>query len=133
MLRLLFLITWTGVLLAQTNPIDRAWKMAANGQRDQAITLLQQFTRSNPRNADARLLLGSLLTEAGQGAEAVTQLKEAVKLRPQSAEAQNALGEAYNGFGDSKAARGPFERAVAIKPGIRGGATESRASLACLR
>ncbi len=116
-MRLPILLALAGLLLAQNTPrLDQAWKLAANGHRDEAVNLLQDLVKDNPRDADARLLLGSLFVEAGKQSEAITQLAEAVKLRPRSAEAQNALGEAYSSFGDFKAAREPFERAVGIKP-----------------
>lgn len=117
MLRLPLMFTCAGLLIAQsTQSLEKAWKLAANGQRDEAVQILQRLVSDNPRDAEARLLLGSLLMEAGKRADSITQLSEAVKLRPQSADAQNALGEAYSGFGDLKAARGPFEKAVALKP-----------------
>lgn len=102
----------------ETQPIERAWKLAAAGQRDQAIALLKGVIRDKPGDADARLLMGSLFMEAGQGAPAVAQLSEAVKLRPLSADAQNALGEAYVSVGDSGAALAAFQKAVTIKPGF---------------
>ena len=105
-----------GLLLAQHPPVEEAWALLAKGQRPQAIRLLHEIIRKNPRDADARLLLGSVLQEEGDRTESIAQLKEAVRLRPRSAEAQNALGEAFNTFGDQKSARGPFEKAVALDP-----------------
>lgn len=103
-------------LLAQRNPVEEAWALLAKGQRPQAIRLLYDTVKVQPGDADARLLLGSILQEEGDSAGSIAQLKEAVKLRPGSAEAQNALGEAFNASGDAKAARGPFERAVELDP-----------------
>jgi protein O-GlcNAc transferase len=103
-------------LLAQRSPVENAWDLLAKGQRPQAIRLLYDIIKTNPRDADARLLLGSVLQEEGDRAGSIVQLTEAVRLRPRSAEAQNALGEAFNAFGDAKAARGPFEKAVALDP-----------------
>lgn len=116
MMRFAAVLFCAGMLCAQKARVEQAWKLAANGQNDQAIRLLDGVVRDEPLNADARLLLGSLLAEAGKQTEAIAQLSEVVRLRPQSAEAQNALGEAYNKFGDIKAARGPFEKAVALNP-----------------
>jgi len=103
-------------LLPQSKPVEEVWALLAKGQRPQAIRLLYDIIKANPRNADARLLLGSVLQEEGDRADSIAQLTEAVRLRPRSAEAQNALGEAFNAFGDAKAARGPFEKAVALDP-----------------
>jgi tetratricopeptide (TPR) repeat protein len=103
------------VLLAQ-QPLERAWQLAANGQQQEAVRVLRELIETNPQNADARLLLGSLLMEEGQREESISQLAAAVRLRPRSVEAENALGEAYNKFGDTAAARTAFEKAVALNP-----------------
>lgn len=104
----------TGLLLAQESATERAWKLAGSGHRQEAIQLLRQSVQAKPNDADAHLLLGSLLGEQGQKDEAIAELSEAVHLQPNSAEALNALGEAYIGIGDFEAARSPLENAVAI-------------------
>jgi tetratricopeptide (TPR) repeat protein len=104
------------LLLGQTATLERAWDLAANGRQDEAIQVSREVIQHNPQDADARLLLGSLLVEKGDRIESIAQLSEAVRLRPESADAQNALGEAYRTFGDAKAALAPFQKAVAIKP-----------------
>ncbi len=104
--------------LAQPNPVEQAWALLAKGRRAEAIGLLDGVVKANPRDADARLLLGSILQEEGDRAGSIAQLTEAVRLRPRSAEAQNALGEAFHAFGDSPDARGPFEKAVALDPAL---------------
>ncbi|MFN7994390.1 MAG: tetratricopeptide repeat protein [Bryobacteraceae bacterium] len=113
-LPLLFLPAF--LLFAQRAPVEEAWSLLRKGDRPQAIRLLYSIVKSNPRDADARLLLGSVLQEEGNRTESIAQLSEAVRLRPGSAEAQNALGEAYNAFGDPKSARAPFEKAVELNP-----------------
>ena len=118
MRRFLAALACAGIMLAQRSPVDDAWDLAAKGSRDQAIHLLEGFIKSNPRSADALLLLGSLLMEKGQRAESIATLTEGVRLQPNSADAQNALGEAYSNFGNLKAARTAFEKAVALKPGF---------------
>jgi tetratricopeptide (TPR) repeat protein len=113
--RLVTVLTCSAVLLAQ-QPLERAWELAANGRRQEAVRVLRELIETNPQNADACLLLGSLLMEEGQREESISQLTTAVRLRPGSVEAENALGEAYNKFGDTAAARTAFEKAVALKP-----------------
>ena len=110
------LLAYACLLLAQRTAGDQAWDLAAKGDRAGALRLLDKTVHDNPRNADARLLYGSLLSEEGRGKEALLQLTEGVRLRPNSAEAQNALGEASNRFGNPSAARRCFEKAVAIQP-----------------
>ena len=102
--------------MPQKEDLERAWQLIGQGQRDRAVTLLRGLIQADPRNADARLLLGSVLMEDGQRSESIAQLGEAVRLRPKSAEAHNALGETYNAFGESAAALPEFERAVELDP-----------------
>jgi tetratricopeptide (TPR) repeat protein len=102
--------------LAQRPPVERAWSLLAQGRRDEAVGLLYGIIKADPSDADARLLLGSVLMEEGQRLESITQLSEAVKLRPKSAEAQDALGEAFNAFGEIKQARGALEKAIVLNP-----------------
>ncbi len=115
-LRASLVIVCAGVALAQKPAIEGAWRLLAQGKRDQAVTLLREVIRANPRNADAHLLLGSVLMDAGQRDESIAQLREGVRLEPESAEAHNALGEAYNAFGDPTSAEPEFERAVELDP-----------------
>jgi tetratricopeptide (TPR) repeat protein len=112
MTRLLFIL----LFLAQRQPVDEAWDMLAKGDRARAAQVLQRIIASNPRDAEARLMLGSLLTEEGKPLEAVAQLEQAVKLRPRSPEAHHALGAAHKAAGNPKAAREQFEKAVALAP-----------------
>jgi tetratricopeptide (TPR) repeat protein len=105
------LLVWS-----QNAAVETAWGLASKGQTDEAIQLLREEIREHAKDADARLLLGSLFMEKGYGSECIAELTEAVKLRPKSADAQNALGEAYNKFGNPKMARAPLEEAVRIKP-----------------
>ncbi len=104
------------LLFSQRQPVDEAWDLLAKGDRAKAAQVLQRIIASNPRDAEARLMLGSLLTEEGKPLEAVAQLEQAVKLRPRSPEAHHALGAAYKAAGNLKAAREEFEKSVALSP-----------------
>jgi tetratricopeptide (TPR) repeat protein len=110
------LMVLASVALAQKASVETAWQLLAQGKRDQAVAFLRDLIRAEPRNPDARLMLGSVLMEAGQRDESIAQLREGVRLLPNSAEAHNALGEGYNAFGDQKAARPEFQRAVELDP-----------------
>jgi protein O-GlcNAc transferase len=114
--RALLVIACASFAMAQKPAVETAWQLVAQGKQDQAVKLLREVIQREPRNADARLLLGSLLMESGQRAESIAQLGEAVRLLPKSAEAHNALGEAYNTFGETSKARPEFERAVGLDP-----------------
>jgi tetratricopeptide (TPR) repeat protein len=121
MRRGLLCILVAGTCLGQASipgdPLDHAWQLVRQGHPEEAISLLRQIVAKDGGNGEARLLLGSLLTERRQP-EAVDQLKAAVRMMPQSAEAENALGEAYLALGDRSAARTPLEKAVALQPGF---------------
>ena len=99
--RALLAIACASLAMAQKPAVETAWQLLAQGKRDQAVTLLRDLIHADPRNADARLLLGSVLMENGERSESIAQLSEAVRLLPKSAEAHNALGEAYNAFGET--------------------------------
>jgi len=113
---ILLALVCAATLSAQQSKLEQAWTLAAHGQSAQAIQLLQTLIASEPRNTDARLLLGSLLMEAGDKSASIEQLKTAAQQRPRSAEAQNALGEAYYKFGELDPARSAFENALAVNP-----------------
>lgn len=106
----------SGLLFAQEPSVENAWKLVGSGHQDEAIHVLNEIIKRTPNDADARLLLGSLLSEKRDRDGAIDQLTVAVRLRPTSADAQNALGEAYSSFGDFEAARRPLEQAVALNP-----------------
>ena len=114
--RLPVLLAWAGLLLAQRPAIEDAWDLLGKGARDEAVLLLERIIKKNPGDADARLLLGSVLTEDGKLSEAIPHLQEAVRLRPASAEARNALGDALRAAAQTKAAREEFEEAVKADP-----------------
>ena len=67
------------MLSGQQSKLDQAWKLAANGQRREAIHVLQSLIVTEPRNTDARLLLGSLLMEEGDKPSSLAQLETAVR------------------------------------------------------
>ena len=110
------LLVCASLTRAQRAPLDRAWDLLAKGQRAEAVRLLNELINANPRDAEARVLLGSVLMEDRKGPESIAQLTEAVRLRPNWAQAQNALGEALKAFGDADGARKAFEKAVECDP-----------------
>ena len=107
-----------GTLLAQRAPLETAWDLAAKGQTAKAVALLEELTGKEPRNGEARLLLGSLLASMGKAPESLKQLQAAVRLLPNSAEAHDALGEAYHAALDIDHARPEFELAVKLSPNL---------------
>jgi tetratricopeptide (TPR) repeat protein len=104
------------LLLAQESGLARAWSLVKAGNNSAAIDVLGDYIKTNPSDADAELLLGTLLKQGGSRDAALGHLSAAVRLRPDSFEAQATLGEAYLAFNDPQAARVPLEQAVLINP-----------------
>ncbi|HEY1496220.1 MAG TPA: tetratricopeptide repeat protein [Candidatus Solibacter sp.] len=107
-----------GLAGAQKKAVEEAWDLLAAGKREEAIRILRGVVKGNASDADARLLLGSVLAESGNRVESIPLLEEAVRLRPNSAEAHHALGEALHNFGERKASRAEFEKAVKLDSGF---------------
>src|SRR4051794_18024703 len=57
------LVVLASLATAQKPAVETAWQLIAQGKQAQAVTLLRDLIRTEPRNADARLLLGSILME----------------------------------------------------------------------
>ena len=68
------LVALASLAMAQKPAVETAWQLIAQGKQEQAVTLLRDLIHADPRNADARLLLGSILMEDGQRAESIAQL-----------------------------------------------------------
>jgi Flp pilus assembly protein TadD len=105
-----------GVLCAQKPGVEQAWDLLAQDKRSEAAALLRDALRTRPDDAEAHLLLGSILAEAGDIAEAIPHLREGVRLQPKAAVAHNALGEALSDSGNLAQARDAFEKAVELDP-----------------
>ena len=115
-LRPIVFLVLASTITAQNTPLEQAWTLVSRGDSQTATRVLKELVSKEPGSAEARLLLGSLLMEAGDRVGSIEQLTEGARLSPRSAEAQNALAEALIRFGDSKSARAPLERAVALQP-----------------
>src|SRR5260370_38538572 len=89
-------IACASLAMAQKPAVETAWQLLAQGKRDQAVTVLRDMIHREPRNADARRLLGTVLMENGDRSESNAQLNEAVRFLPKSAEAHKGLGNADN-------------------------------------
>ena len=112
----IFVLACAALAFAQRPPVEEAWDLLAKGDRAGAVKVLERIVASNPRDGDARLMLGAIFTEDGRLPDALAQLEQAVRLKPQSADARQACGEALVKSGNPKAARAEFEKAVALKP-----------------
>lgn len=106
------------IAMSGEGSIEAARELIAKGSPQAAVEMLRPIVSADPRNADARLLLGTALALEGARSESIQQLIEAVKLRPDSASAYNTLGMAYSRFVELNAARAAFEKAIQLDPGM---------------
>lgn len=107
-----------GLLLAGQPPLERARELLSKGSLKEAVATLRQIVSTDPRNADAYMLLGTALALEGIRSESIEQLVEAVRLHPDSANAHNALGMVLSRFLETKAAREAFEKAIELDPAL---------------
>jgi tetratricopeptide (TPR) repeat protein len=112
----LLLLAFPGVGAAQQTSMTKARDLLAAGSRDEALRLLRETVAAEPNNAEAHLLLGTVLAIGGILSESIQHLREAVRLQPDSAVAHNTLGMALSRFGEIPGARAEFERAVQLDP-----------------
>lgn len=96
--------------------IEAAKALIPTGKLNEAIELLRKTVASNPREADAYLLLGTALALVPLRSEAIAALAEAVRLRPDHARGHFMMATALARFGEYPQARASFERALQLDP-----------------
>jgi Flp pilus assembly protein TadD len=106
--------------------MERARDLLAKGRLQEAAVVLHEVVAANPRNVEARILLGTTFSLQGKRSESIEQLTEAVRLQPDSAKAYNTLGMVLSRFVEMKAAREAFEKALQLDPNL----AEARVNLA---
>ncbi|RUY07061.1 tetratricopeptide repeat protein, partial [Mesorhizobium sp. M7A.F.Ca.CA.004.04.1.1] len=74
----------------------------------------QTVLRTQPKNAMALNLMGTLAIEAEHHDAAIAYMERAVKLEPGNAIFRNNLGNAYNVTGDIERARKHLKKAIAL-------------------
>lgn len=90
------------VLLAETN------------RSDKAFTLMQNWVKSNPTLADARVELSRLQSEFGQTKQAQQTLDEALAMDPNNARAWAARGKLREDAGDVMQAVQNYQQSLAL-------------------
>ena len=96
--------------------LQRATQLLSAGQLDQAILILRNITREEPKNPDAQLLLGTALALVPQRTQAIEALQKAIELRPAFAPGYVALGMALTRFVELDAATEMFNKALTLDP-----------------
>ena len=90
----------------------KARQFLAGGALKDAISLLKVILEQDPKNVEARVLLGSALALIPRRSEAIIELRRAIELRPDSAPLYNTLGMALARFAELGTARKAFEKAL---------------------
>lgn len=97
----------------QQNQLAQGLQFHKSGKLSKAQKVYRTVLKSEPRNADALMLLGMVYYEIKKFTDAIKVLKKAVSIRPKWAGAQLNLGLALQATGRRQEARDAFERALA--------------------
>jgi len=98
--------------------MEKAESLLSKGATAEAVVVLRQIVKDDPRNFDAHLLLGTALALVGERGESINQMAVAVQLRPDSASVHNQYGMVLSRFIEVKAARQEFEKALELNPAL---------------
>lgn len=104
------------VSVARANPPDAALQAYRSGKPAQALQLLDEWLQNNPRDAQAQLLKGVILAEAGKSKEAKAIFQSLIVDYPQLPEPYNNLAVLYAAEGDFDKARSVLETAIKTNP-----------------
>lgn len=96
--------------------VERATKLYAAGQLDQAEDLCRQIIAARPLRADVHNILGVVLHRKGRTEEGVKCVREAVRLNSTNPHFYSNLGEMERKAGNLDAAATALRRAIAIDP-----------------
>jgi len=86
------------------------------GRFDEAVQVLEDAIRTDPRTPEAYYQQGELLQQQRKPEEAARRYREAVERNPDFAGAHNSLGSVLGSQGKLDEAMGHFRRAIELKP-----------------
>jgi 4-amino-4-deoxy-L-arabinose transferase-like glycosyltransferase len=95
---------------------ERAVDVAKEQKWEEALALLEEFTREKPRNADGHYLVGFMYNELGRPEEAIRSIRKAIDIRPQRPYYYYKLGEIYAENGRPGEAKRLLEIANRLNP-----------------
>jgi tetratricopeptide (TPR) repeat protein len=96
--------------------IQDAQKLLKAGQHKQALALVEKVLRSKPKDAQARFLKGTILTEQGNAKEAIEIFTQLTKDYPELPEPYNNLAVIYASQGQYDRARAALEQSIRTHP-----------------
>ncbi|MCI0407577.1 MAG: tetratricopeptide repeat protein, partial [Acidobacteria bacterium] len=85
------------------------------GRFDEAVQILEEAIRAEPRPPEAYYQQGELLQQQGKPEEAARRYREALERNPDFAGAHNSLGSVLGSEGKLDEAMGHFRRAIELK------------------
>ncbi len=114
---LIFVITTSVRVLAQDDVLVRAREAATSGRRADALSMLEARLVEAPRDVDARLLYGLVLSWEGRYDEARPALQQVLAQTPTYTDARVALMNVEYWSGHSREARAQADQILATSPG----------------
>jgi len=116
-LRLLFAAIFAfGATGARADEIADIGKLLKSGQNDQALTRVDAYLASKPKDAQGRFLKGLILTEQNKTADAIAMFSGLTTDYPELPEPYNNLAVLYAGQGQYEKARQALEMAIRTHP-----------------
>lgn len=93
-----------------------ARQLRDQGRTDDAVARYRAAVAANPKSAEARAELGTLLVSARRAKDAVEELRTAVRLAPAAAPAWYTLGFALRETGQAEEAVAAYRRYITFQP-----------------
>ena len=101
---------------ARGDEVDDAAALLRKGAADEALTRIDTFLKSNPKDARGRFLRGVILTEQNRSDEAISIFRALSEEMPELAQPHNNLGVLYAAQGRYDDARRVLEMAILADP-----------------
>jgi Flp pilus assembly protein TadD len=109
-------LVWLAPPLARADDLQDAQQLLKSGQRDQALQRVNKVLSAKPKDAQARFLKGTILTEQGKQAEAIEIFTKLTQDYPTLPEPYNNLAVIYASQGQYEKARASLEQSIRTHP-----------------
>src|SRR5690349_4353796 len=103
---------WLAPPLARADDLQDAQQLLKSGQREQALQRVNKVLSAKPKDAQARFLKGTILTEQGKQAEAIEIFTKLTQDYPTLPEPYNNLAVIYANQGQYDKARTALEQSI---------------------
>lgn len=109
-------LLFAGPSLAQTDDLQDVNQMLRQGQFDQALTRVNSYLSSRPKDARGRFLKGLILAEQNKSNDAIKVFSDLTQDFPELPGPYNNLAVLYASQGQYDKARGALEQAIRTHP-----------------